>query len=101
MIRFRRSAQAKNDKFFLDGVRIAKEVAEYINAKYAPVSVQVYTELFGNFNTIHWYIDYKDLATLESISKQLLADQEYLAIVSKGDELSIEGSIHDTLMRSL
>lgn len=99
MIRFRRSAKIKSDKV-LDGVRFAKEAAEYINAKHAPVSVQVYTGLFGDLNTIHWYIDYKDLATLDSISKQLLADQEYLAIVSKGTECIIEGSVHDTVIRS-
>ena len=100
MIRFWRSGQTKNGKF-LDGVRFAKEVAEYINAKYAPVSVQVYTELFGDLNTIYWYADYKDLATIESINAQLLADQGYWAIVSKGTEWFIEGSFHDTLTRSV
>ena len=42
MIRLTRSGRTKSDKF-LEGVRFAKEVAEYVNAKYAPVSVQVFT----------------------------------------------------------
>jgi len=100
MIRFWRSGQTKNGKL-LDGVRFAKEVAEYINAKYAPVSVQVYTELFGDLNTIYWYADYQDLATIESINARLLADQGYWAIVSKGTEWFIEGSFHDTLISSV
>lgn len=97
MIRFQRSARAKGSTA-LEAVQFAKEVAEYINTKYAPVSVQVYSELFGDLNTIYWYVDYKDLATIESINAQLLADQGYWAILGKATDLFIEGSLHDTLM---
>ena len=99
MIRFQRSGKTKSGKL-LDGIRFAKEIAEYINAKYAPVSVQVYTELFGNVDTIHWYVDYKDLATVESINTKLLADQGYWAIVNKGMEFFVDGSFRDCLISS-
>ncbi len=100
MFRFQRSARAKVGKA-LEAVQFAKEVAEYINTKYAPASVQAYTEQFGDINTIYWYVDYKDLATIEGINTQLLADQGYWAIVNKAADLFIEGSLHDTLMRSV
>ena len=100
MFRFQRSGRTKNGKL-LEGVRFAKEVAEYINTKYGPGLIHVYTEAFGELNTIYWYADYENLATIESINMQLLADQGYWAIVNKGTEWFIEGSFHDTLMSSV
>ena len=100
MIRLQRSGRTKNGKL-VNGIMFAKEIAEYLNSKYAPLSVQVFAEQFGNLGTIYWYLDYKDLATLESVTSKLIADQEYLAIALKGMELFIEGSIHDCLMASV
>ncbi len=100
MVRFQRTARAKGGKF-LEAMQFAKEVAGYLNDKYAPVSIQVYSELFGDVNTIYWYVDYKDLATIEGINAQLLADQGYWAIVNKATDLFIEGSVHDALMMAV
>ncbi len=100
MIRFQRSGKTKPGKF-LDGIRFAKEIAEYCNATYAPISVQVYAELFGNVDTIHWHIDYKDLTTIEGVNTKLLTDQGYWAIVNKGMEFFVEGSFHDCLISSV
>ena len=100
MYRFQRTARARGGKA-MEAVQFAKEVAGYINAKYAPVSLQVYTELFGDVNTIYWYADYKDLASLETIIGQLNAGQEYWAILGKAADLFVEGSLHDTLMMSI
>jgi hypothetical protein len=100
MIRFQRSGKVKNGKL-QDGMRFAKEVSEYINAKYAPISVQAFSELFGDMATIHWHVDYDDLAALESIHTKLLADQEYWAIVNKGTDCYIDGSFQDSLISSI
>ncbi len=100
MFRFHRTAQASRGKF-LEAVQWAKEVAGYINTKYAPVSVQAYLEAFGDTGTVHWYSDHEDLATIEKLNAQLLADQEYLAMLNKAADLYIEGSVHDTLIQSL
>ncbi|HLE29969.1 MAG TPA: DUF6039 family protein [Anaerolineales bacterium] len=100
MYRFQRTARARGGKA-MEAVQFAKEVAGYINTKYAPVSLQVYTELFGDVNTIYWYAEYKDLASLETIIGQLNADQEYWAILGKAADLFVEGSLHDTLMMSI
>lgn len=100
MIRHQRSGRAKVGKA-MEVIQFAKEVADFVNTKYAPVSVQVYSELFGELNTIYWQTDYDDLATLEDIHAKLMADRDYLAIVSKGSDIFIEGSLHDTLMKSV
>ena len=100
MFRFHRIARVSRGKF-LEAVQWAKEVAGYINTKYAPVSVQAYAELFGDVGTVHWYADYEDLATIERINAQLLTDQGYWAMLNKAADLFIEGSVHDTLIQSL
>lgn len=100
MFRFHRTARVSRGKL-AEGVQWAKEVAGYINSKYAPVSVQAYTELFGDVGTIHWYADYEDLASTERLNAQLLADQGYWALLNKAADLFIEGSVHDTLVQSL
>lgn len=100
MFRFHRTARISRGKL-LEAPQWAKEVAEYITSKYSPVSVQAYSEVFGNVGTVHWYADYEDLATLERINAQLLTDQGYLAMLNKAADLFIEGSIHDTLIQSL
>ena len=100
MFRLHRTGHVSRGKA-LEGIKWAKEVAEYINARYAPISVQAYSEIFGAIGTVHWYADYEDLATLERFNGQLLMDQEYQALISKTADLFIEGSFHDTLIQSL
>jgi hypothetical protein len=100
MLRFQRSARAKNGKF-LEAIQAAKEVAGYINGKYPPASFQVFVERFGEFGTIYLQADYKDLASLESITAQIQADQEYWAHLKKAADLLIEGSSRETLMTAV
>jgi len=100
MFRFQTSGQAKNDKL-PEAIQFAKEVAEYINSKYPPVSVQVYSEVVEDFNNIYWSSDYKDLAAIENFRAQLRLDPGYWAIVFKGMEYFTERSFHDTLMSSV
>ncbi len=100
MIRFQRTARVRSGKF-LEGVQFAKEVAEYINANYPLGSLLVFTELFGDTGTIHWNSDNEDLASIEKVNAQLSADQDYWALLSKGDDLFIEGSLHDTVIQSV
>lgn len=100
MYRFERSGRVKNGKW-LEASQFAREIAEYINTKYPQGSLQVYAEFFDDIHSIHWYSDYKDLATFESLREQLLADQGYWAIVTKGMEWFLEGSFRDRLMSSV
>lgn len=100
MFRFQRTARISSGKI-VEAFQWAKEITEYLNEKYAPVSVQPYTEVFGDYGKVYWHVDYEDLATLEKINAQLMADQEYWAMLNEAAELFIEGSIHDTVIQSL
>lgn len=100
MFRFHRTGHASRGKF-LEALQWAKEVAEYINTNYSPVSVQAYSEVFGDLGKVHWYADYEDLATIERINAQLQTDQGYQAMIKKSENLFIEGSGQDTLIQSL
>ena len=100
MFRFQTSGRAKDDKV-PEAIQFAKEVAKYINSKYPPVSVQVYSEVVEDSNNIHWYLDYKDPRAIENFRGQLRRDQGYWAIIFKGMDYFIEKSFHDTLMSSV
>jgi hypothetical protein len=100
MFRFHRTARASRGKF-LEAVQWSKEIASYISDNYAPVSVQAFVEQFGDTGRVHWYSDHEDLAAIEKLNAQLLADQEYGTMVNNAADLFIEGSIHDTVMQSI
>ncbi len=97
MFRSQMSGQAKSDKLD-EAIQFAKEVTEYINSKYAPLSIQAYSGIVDDDNTIYWYSDYKDLSTIESFRAKLRSDQEYWALVFKGLDCFVERSFHETLM---
>ncbi len=99
MYKLLRSSKAKGS--FPEALRWAKEAAEYITTKHSPLKVLVSTGLFGDVNTIFWEVEYKDLASFEASSAKLNADQGYWAVLSKATGLFIEGSLHDSLMRSV
>lgn len=100
MFRFQRTGRTKNGRT-PQAILWAKEIAEYLNGKYPQISIQVYTQFFGDFHSIHWTCDYKDLATIENIFKQMMLDQGYWALVNKGMEMFIEGGFNDSLMSSV
>jgi Family of unknown function (DUF6039) len=100
MYRFQRTAQARSGKG-AEAIQWAKKISEYLNKKFAPLSNQAYTEVFGDYFKVHWYTDFEDLAAYEKITVQLLTDQEYWAMLNEGAALFIEGATRDTLIQSL
>ena len=99
MFRFVRSGKIKAN--LPDALKWAKEIAEYANARISPMKVNVYSGLFGDLNTIFWEIEYKDLATVESVNAKLTSDPGYWNVVSKGAALFIEGTFSDSIMRQV
>ena len=100
MYRFHRIARISRGNQ-REATQWAVEVAERISANHPTVTVQAFSELFGDTGTIHWYADYEELADWEEHNAQLLADQEYWAMIEKGTEFFIEGSIQDEIVQSL
>jgi uncharacterized alpha/beta hydrolase family protein len=100
MIRWTRSAKVSSAKNMPKAVQWAKEVAEFITKKYK-IQVSVYMDSFGDVGTIRWFCDYEDLAAVEKLGKQLIADQEYLKRLAETDDLFMQGSVYDTVMQAI
>jgi uncharacterized alpha/beta hydrolase family protein len=100
MVRWTRSAKVSSAKNMPQAIQWAKEVAEFINKKYK-IHVSVYMDSFGEVGTIRWFCDYEDLASMEKIGKQLIADQEYFKRLAETGDLFTQGSIYDTVMQAL
>jgi predicted DsbA family dithiol-disulfide isomerase len=102
MIRVNRTTRVSRGKA-QQGIQWAREVTEYANKNFPEASAEAYVEIGGNIGTIHWFIDYADLATLERVAQQLAADDGYQAMLRQAadDALFIEGSAHDTFTRSM
>ena len=99
MVRWTRSAQIASGKF-PQASQWAKEIAEFSNKKYK-TQTSVYMDSFGEYGKIRWFCDFADLAALEKVGGQLMADQEYLQKLIQGTDLFIHGSIFDTVMHSI
>jgi hypothetical protein len=84
----------------LEALQFAGEVAQYINANSSGMQVTAHVERFGK-QRVHFFADADDIAALERAQDALLADQDYLAIVAKGAELFIDGTLEDTVTVSL
>jgi dienelactone hydrolase len=101
-IRFHRKAEIHEGKM-MEAIQWAKEITEYVNANYPEVFVSLYIEKSGTATIIHWFGDYKDLATYNRFMWQIRRDEKYLALVSKASErgLFISESVHDTSLISI
>lgn len=100
MIRFHRSIRSARSNA-AEAIEWAKEVADYLNGKYAGTNVQVFAHRFGDVSTIVWEVDFDTLANLDDYQHTLNSNEEYWAVVAKGVGLFVEGSVHDTVLESL
>jgi hypothetical protein len=100
MYRFIRTGQAKNDKL-VEAIALGQKIVEHINANYPGTTFQLFTEIFGDVNRIHWISDYETLADIEAVMLRINQDQAYFKIVGDSPGVFIEGSLHDTMMSSL
>ena len=82
-------------------MQFAKEITDHLNDTYPDVSVRVFTEAFGDVEAVHWFADYKDLATLQDVKAKLQKDQKFNQIIASAQGLFIEGRTHVTLMTAI
>jgi hypothetical protein len=77
----------------LEAVQYAKDVAEFMKTKPPTVlSIRMYSELFRDVGTIHWFGEHESLAAFENQWQQYGADPEWQAYVGQADDIFIEGS---------
>ena len=99
MVRWFRKARSTAAKF-PQAIQWSHEVRKFVNDNYPGVTVQVFTEAFGDTDTIYWFIDFENLAALEAVNAKLGGDPGYWALMAQTGELFIEGSGEDTLVMS-
>jgi hypothetical protein len=100
MIRFERTIQAAIGKG-REAIAWAQEVTTYLNGKFGEANFHVFTQRFGDINTISWQADFDTLASLDSFQKAVNGDHGYWALVDKTEGVFVEGSINDTVLESL
>ena len=100
MYRFCRTAQYRSGRG-ADATKRATEIAAYLNAKYAPLVWQAYTEMFGQVWRLHWHVDHPDLASYEKFMVKISTDEGYWTISRKFADDIVDGSVRDTLLRLL
>jgi hypothetical protein len=100
MIRWTRSVRISSAKYIPQAMQWAKEIGEFVSNKYK-IQVSVYTDSFGEINTIRWFCDYADLATMEKVMNQINTDQEYWQKVIQASDFILQGSAHDIVMHTI
>ncbi len=100
MVRWTRSLRVSSAKYVPQAMQWAKEIAEFVSKKYK-IQVDVYTDSFGEINTIRWFVDYADLATMEKVMSGIMTDQEYWQKVIQASDFIMQGSSHDIVMRAI
>jgi hypothetical protein len=83
-----------------EAIGVAREIAEHVGRKYG-ASVQTYMQPFGQAGVVHWMADYADLAAVESLQSQTMADQDYWVLVKKLAAFTIDGTTKFILLRAI
>ena len=81
----------------------AKEVSAFAQSKLGTPEIKVFLDVFGQTGTIRWEVEYKDLATFETVQTKVMESPEYWQHVAKAeaDELFIDGSFNDYLLKEV
>ncbi|MBW1743627.1 MAG: SAM-dependent methyltransferase [Deltaproteobacteria bacterium] len=98
--RFYRKAQVQDGKK-QEAIKFARDLVEYVNSSYTGVCLSLFIEDSGGATSIHWFADYKDFSTYESINSQLMLDKRYMAFRARAPSLLVEGSVQDTLLAAV
>lgn len=77
----------------------ALEVSQYVKQRHG-VTVSVSFPVGGNPNRVRWSLEMASLAAYEAWTAQTRADADYWAVLAKGSDLYIAGSIFDEIWRS-
>jgi hypothetical protein len=81
-------------------IAFAHEIAAYMKSAYG-VELEVLRPIGGNPQRVAWSARYKDLAAMEEVSTKSLADKQYWAIVNKGSDNFVPGSMHDSIWQTV
>jgi hypothetical protein len=97
MFRFERTTTVKHAAEVPAAVQFASDVTSYLNRHYK-LDMKFGVELFGE-PRIHWYFDAESLDDSEKLNAALLKDEEYGKMLKKTENIWIEQSMHDSIVR--
>jgi hypothetical protein len=83
-----------------NAVAFGHQVAKYIKDRHG-VTLEVLMPIGGNPARIAWHMRYQSLAEWEALTAKLLADKEYMELVSKHSDAFLPGSIRDSFWRTI
>src|SRR5581483_2427307 len=99
MIYFSRSATIAPGKT-VPAPSFARDVASLIKNKVGK-DVTIGVPVGGQAGRVAWFVAYDSLAQLEEFQVTLMQDSEYMAMLAKGGENFVPGSLHDDIWRIL
>lgn len=97
MFRFERTAAVKHAAEVPAAVKFAAEVTSYLNKRH-DLNMKFGVELFGS-PRIHWYYDLDSLDESAKLDATLLKDSDYEQMLKKNEDLWVDQSMHDTIVR--
>ena len=98
MIRWTRTARIAAGKW-PEVMTWAQEITECVSQA-AGVKAQLFVQVGGPVGTLQWSMDYDNMAAMEAAAPKVNADATYQKLAKASGEFLIEGSSHDTIMRS-
>jgi len=100
MIRFQRSGRIARGKD-LQATEWSKEVTAYLNSKFSDANLQVFSQRFGDIDTLAWQADFDSLASLDNYQRAINGDEGFWERLGKSTEFFVEGSFFDTVFETL
>jgi hypothetical protein len=97
MFRFERTATVKHGAEIPAAVKFASEITEYLNKRHG-LNLRYGVELFGA-PRIHWYYDLESLDQSAKLDAALLKDADYEKLLKKNEDLWVDESMCDTVVR--
>jgi len=97
MFRFERTATVKHAAEIPAAVQFATEITSYLNKRHN-LGVKFGVELFGA-PRIHWYYDLDSLDQSAKLDAALLKDTDYEKMLKKSEDLWVDESMRDSIVR--
>ena len=96
MYSFSRHATLINASVTPKAIGYSMELTGYVNKTYG-INMRVGMEMFGQ-GRIHWTFDFDSLDKLSALNAKLIEDKQYWAMLEKGREYWVDGSLKDVVV---
>lgn len=94
---FIRSLTVKHAASAAAALKFAGEISAYVHKTYQ-VNMKFGMEVFGHMR-IYWLLDMDSVDAAMAMNQKMLVDADYQALLGKGKDFWVEGSLKDKLIR--